>query len=133
MFLSAIQEMLALKKWAVVGATDNQEKFGYKIFKCLKESGYEVYPVNPGVSAVLGQTCYPTLAELPVRPEAVDVVVAPKVGEKIIAMCAELGIRNVWLQPGANAETVISLAKEKGLNVIHQACVMAEIRKIGGK
>ena len=129
--MSAIQDMLALKTWAVVGATDNQEKFGYKIFKCMKESGYEVYPVNPGVSTVMGQTCYPTLAELPIRPEAVDVVVAPKVGEKVIAMCDELGIHNVWLQPGANGATVIALAKEKGLNVIHDACVMVEIRKMG--
>jgi uncharacterized protein len=99
----------------------------------MKDAGYEVYPVNPGVSTILGQTCYKTLADLPLRPEAVDMVVAPRVGEKIIADCVELGIHNVWLQPGADGPTVITLAKEKGLNVIHNACVMEEIRKLGGE
>jgi uncharacterized protein len=127
-----MQDMLKLKTWAVVGATDNPEKFGYKIFKFMKESGYEVYPVNPGISVVMGETCYPTLADLPVLPEAVDVVVPPRVGEKVIAMCEELGIQNVWLQPGADAETVIALARGKGLKVVHNACVMVEIRKKGG-
>ncbi|MBP2639502.1 MAG: CoA-binding domain protein [Firmicutes bacterium] len=127
MFLSDIQEMLKLKTWAVVGATDNQEKFGYKIFRCMKAAGYEVYPVNPGVEEVMGEHCYPTLADLPVRPEAVDLVVNRRVGVKVVEQCAELGIENIWMQPGANAENVVALAKEKGLKVIHDACIMTEI------
>ncbi len=125
--MSAIQDMLKLKTWAVVGATDNQEKFGYKIFKCMKAAGYEVYPVNPGVETVMGERCYPTLADLPVRPEAVDLVVNSRIGVKIVEMCAELGIQNIWMQPGANAENVVALAKDKGLKVIHDACIMVEI------
>jgi len=125
--LSAIQDMLKLKTWAVVGATDNKEKFGYKIFKCMKAAGYEVYPVNPGVETVMGEPCYPTLADLPVRPEAVDLVVNSRIGVKIVELCAELGIQNIWMQPGANAENVVALAKDKGLKVIHDACIMVEI------
>ncbi|MBP1763097.1 MAG: CoA-binding domain protein [Firmicutes bacterium] len=125
--MSDIQDMLKVKTWAVVGATDNQEKFGYKIFKCMKKAGYEVYPVNPGVETVMGERCYSTLADLPVRPEAVDLVVNSRIGVKIVEMCAELGIQNIWMQPGANAENVVALAKEKGLKVIHDACIMVEI------
>ena len=68
------------KTWAVVGATDNQEKFGYKIFKCMKAAGYTVYPVNPGIQEVMGEQCYPTLADLPVVPDAVDLVVNRRIG-----------------------------------------------------
>lgn len=130
--MNDIQEMLKLKTWAVVGATDNQDKFGYKIFKCMKAAGYKVYPVNPGIAEVMGETCYPTLADLPVCPEAVDLVVNRRIGVKVVEQCAELGIENIWMQPGADADNVIALAKEKGLKVIHNACIMTEIRNQEG-
>ena len=124
-----IRAMLNCKVWAVVGATDNQEKFGHKIFKLLKAAGYKVFPVNPGVEAILKEKCYPSLAALPVKPDAVNFVVPPKVGEPIIAECVALGIKNVWLQPGANGENVVTAAKNAELNVIHRSCILVEVRK----
>ena len=124
-----IHSMLNLKVWAVLGATDNKDKFGYKIFKILKDAGYKVYPVNPGVDSILGDKCYPTLSALPVKPDAVNFVVPPKVGEPIIAECVALGIKNVWLQPGANGENVVNAAKKEELNVIHKSCILVELRK----
>lgn len=126
--MSNIDNMLELKTWAVVGATNNKEKFGYKIFKVMLEAGIKVYPINTGISEILGQRCYPTLKDLPIKPDAVDIVVPPKVGEQIVRECAELGIQNVWLQPGANAPQVIQAAKELGLIVV-DACIMVELRK----
>ena len=126
--MSNIDNMLELKTWAVVGATNNKEKFGYKIFKVMLEAGIKVYPINTGISEILGQKCYPTLKDLPIKPDAVDIVVPPKVGEQIVRECAELGIQNVWLQPGANAPQVIQAAKELGLIVV-DACIMVELRK----
>ena len=127
--MSDVDTMLNMKNWAVVGATDNTEKYGYKIFKVMKEAGYNVFPVNPGVSEILGDKCYATLGELPVKPDAIDMVVPPKVGEQVLRECAQLGIKNVWLQPGANTDSVVNLAKELGLTVISSHCVMVEIRK----
>ena len=126
--MSNIDNMLKLKTWAVVGATNNKEKFGYKIFKVMLEAGIEVYPINTGISEILGKKCYPTLKDLPTKPDAVDIVVPPKVGEQIMHECAELGIQNVWLQPGADAPQVIQVAKELGLTVV-DACIMVELRK----
>ena len=127
--MNNIETMLKSKTWAVVGATDNKEKFGYKIFKVMLEAGLEVYPINTGVSEVLGQKCYAALKDLPVKPDAVDVVVPPRVGEQIMHECAELGIQNVWLQPSAGAQQVIQVAQSLGLTVVHDACIMAELRK----
>ena len=124
-----IHSMLNLKVWAVLGATDNKDKFGYKIFKILKDAGSKVYPVNPGVDSILGDKCYPTLSALPVKPDAVNFVVPPKVGEPIIAECVALGIKNVWLQPGANGDNVVNAAKKEELNVIHKSCILVELRK----
>ncbi|BBB93278.1 MAG TPA: CoA-binding protein [Methylomusa anaerophila] len=127
--MNNVESMLQCKKWAVVGATDNCEKFGYKIYKALKGAGYNVYPVNPGVDDILGDKCYPTLKDLPIKPEVVNVVVPPRVGEQIMKECAQIGITNVWLQPGANAESVVNTAKELGLSVVDQNCILVELRK----
>ncbi len=124
-----IHAMLQLKVWAVIGATDNKEKFGHKIFKLLKNAGYKVFPVNPGIKSVLGEPCYASLSDLPVKPDAVNFVVPPQVGEPIITECSTLGIKNVWLQPGANGDNVVNAAKTAGLNVIHKSCIMVEVRK----
>ena len=129
--MNTVKDMLQLKTWAVVGATNNTEKFGYKIFKVMVDSGIEVYPVNTGVTEILGKKCYPKLADLPSKPDAVNVVVPPKVGEMILRECAELGIKNIWLQPGADAPQVVQLAEELGLSVVHHACIMVELRKGG--
>lgn len=127
--MNTIDNMLQLKTWAVVGATDNKEKFGYKIFKVMLEAGLEVYPINTGVDEILGHKCYPALKDLPVKPDAVDIVVPPRVGEQILHECTELSITNVWLQPGADTQTVINIAKELGLTVVDHACIMVELRK----
>lgn len=126
--MNQVDAMLQTKNWAVVGATDNTEKFGYKIFKALKAAGYNVYPVNPGIKEILGDKCYPALKDLPVVPDVVNVVVPAKVGEQIMCNCSELGVKNVWLQPGANAASVVQLAKNFDLNVVDQNCVLVELR-----
>lgn len=126
--MSNIDNMLKLRTWAVVGATDNKEKFGYKILKYMIAAGLEVYPINPGIKEVLGKKCYAALKDLPVKPDAVNVVVPPKVGEQIMRECAELDISNIWLQPGADAKQVIQVAEELGLTVV-TACIMVELRE----
>jgi predicted CoA-binding protein len=128
---SGIDKTLALKTWAVVGANNNQDKFGYKIFKFMDGTGqFKIYPVNPGLSEVMGHKCYPSIADLPEKPDVVDVVVPPRVGEQVMRDCAAAGVQYVWLQPGADAPAVAKLGEELGLTVV-KACVMAELRKRG--
>lgn len=117
------EKMLQAKTWALVGATDNKAKFGYRIFKFMVDRGFEVYPVNPGVKEVYGRTCYESLEALPIKPEAVDFVVPPRVGEQVVRDCARLGIQNVWLQPGADAAAIVKLAEELELTVVTD-CIM---------
>ena len=111
-----IKDALAEKVWAVIGATHKTDKFGYKIYKCLKEHGYEVYPVNPNVTSIDGDTCYPSLSALPVVPGVVDFVVPEAAGLAAIDECKQLGIKTIWLQPGADKPAVLAKAKEVGLD-----------------
>lgn len=119
---TAIQE----KTWAVLGATTRTDKFGYKIFKHLVNKGYTVYPVNPNITSIDGVQCYPSLHELPVVPTVVDFVVPEKVGLEALDSCKELGVKTVWLQPGADKPAVVKKATELGLEVIRD-CVLIQI------
>ncbi|MFW5871950.1 MAG: CoA-binding protein [bacterium] len=119
--------MLGLKKWAVVGASDNPEKFGYKIFKKLLKHGYEVYPVNPRLKEIEGNKVYKSLTSIPETIEVVDLVVNPLIGKTILEEVKELSIENVWLQPGARSEEIDQIASEFNLNVVKD-CVLASLK-----
>ena len=120
------KEALTKKVWAVLGATGRKEKFGYKIYACLRDHGYTVYPVNPNVNEIDGATCYASLHDLPEVPEVVDFVVPEAVGLQALDDCKALGISVVWLQPGADKPAVVAKGKERGLEVI-QYCVRGQI------
>ena len=113
---------------AVVGASRNPEKYGHKVYRDLKEAGYRVYPVNPNASEILGDKCYPNLESLPERPDVVTVVVPPRVTEKIVKACKDLGIWRVWMQPGSESEKAITFCRENGIKVIHGVCIMIQRR-----
>ncbi len=111
---------------AVVGATINKEKFGYKVYKAVKESGYTVYPINQKYDKINGDACYPRLKELPKKPDVVITIVPPAVTEEIVKQCKELGIKKVWMQPGSESEEAISFCKENGIDVIYHVCFVVD-------
>lgn len=120
------QSMLEKKIWAVIGANNDPDKFGNKIYKKLKSEGYTVYPANPMYDNVEGDKCYPDLASLPEKPEVLDMVVSPKRGKSFIEEAAKLGIKNIWLQPGTYDQELLALIKEKGLTAV-QACILVAL------
>lgn len=119
-----IKEFIAQKKFAVVGATDNPEKYSNQITRNLKKRGYEVYPVNPRLKKVEGLKCYATISELPVKVDVVDFVVPPAATEAILKECLALGLDRIWLQPGSESEKAIRFCQENNLKVVHDVCVM---------
>lgn len=126
--MSAVQEMLAKKVWAVVGVSADQSKFGYKVYKRLLAAGYTVYPVNPKLKELEGRQVYPDLSSLPEVPDVVNCVVPPAVTTAIVPLCAEQGIKYLWLQPGAECNEALELANEHSV-VAERACVLVELRR----
>lgn len=122
------QEMLDKKVWAVVGATPTTRKFGYKIWKILKDNGYEVYAINPRYEEIDGDKCYSSLKELPKIPEVVDFVVPPALSIKVIDEAKELGIKNLWFQPGTADEKVLDKAEKIDTKFVYLECVLAELK-----
>lgn len=119
-----IKEFMDQKRFAVVGATDNPEKYGNRIVKNLRSRGYEVYPVNPKLEEVDGLKCYPSIAGIPVQVDVVDFVVPPNATEEILKQCKDLGLDRIWLQPGSESEAAIAFCQDNNLKVVHSVCVM---------
>ena len=115
--------------FAVVGASRDAQKYGYQVYKDLKNAGYEVYPINLNADEILGDKCYPSLENLSKKPDVVDVVVPPKVTEQIVETCKKLGITKVWMQPGSESETAIKFCEENGIDAVYGVCVMIERAK----
>lgn len=115
-----------LKTWAVVGATDNPDKFGFKLYQYLKGHGYRVYPVNPNKSDIMGEKVYPNISALPEVPDAADVVIPPALVMGVLEECKQRGVQKVWLQPGAESQEAVDLGRDLGLTVVAHKCIMAE-------
>ena len=117
--------------WAVVGASANTEKFGYKVYKALTKD-LHVYPVNPKLTQIDGATCYPSLRQLPEIPGVVNIITPPGATLKVVEECAELQIKKVWMQPGAESEAAINYCLARGISVISDRCAKVEVRKYKG-
>jgi hypothetical protein len=126
-----IKSLLGKKNvFAVVGASRDPDKYGHQVYADLKNGGYKVYPVNPKAQEILGDKSYAQLADLPEKPDVVDLVVPPEVTEKVVRTCKKLGIRKVWMQPGSESEKAIKFCNENSINVVYGVCVMIQRRQI---
>ncbi len=113
---------------ALVGATDNESKYGHTIFLDLKRKGYQVYPVNPRRDTVRGEKAYSKLADIPEPPTIVNFVIPPRFTLHVLKQCLELGLMNVFIQPGAESPEVMEFIHENGFNYLANACIMVETR-----
>lgn len=124
-------QFLAQKRIAVVGVSRTAAT-GNAIFKKLRDTGYEVFPINPNATELEGATCYPTVKDVPDGVEAVLIVTSPDVTEKVMHDCVDAGVSHVWMHYnklfGAGnssvSEEAVKLGRENGINVIDGACPM---------
>ncbi len=117
-------------KIAVVGVSANQKKWGFKIYKELKSTGFRVYPINPKYKIIGQDTCYPNLEALPESPDVVITVVPSNITEQVVKQCRKFGIKRVWMQPGSESEKAIKFCKHNNIKAIHDACFVVNSLKI---
>ncbi|NDL66242.1 CoA-binding protein [Anaerotalea alkaliphila] len=121
------ERMLEQKTWAVVGVNKDHSRYGNMIYHKLKRHGYTVFAVNPRHDQVDGDVCYPSLRDLPQKPDVVNVVVGPARTLDLLEEAASLGIRYIWLQPGTYDDKVMARVLDLGLLSVH-ACVLVAVR-----
>jgi predicted CoA-binding protein len=106
---------------AIIGASNDRNKFGNKALRAFQAKGYAVYPVNPKETTVEGLPAFKSVTDVPVRLEMITVYVRPEVLVKLLPEIAAKGCDELWLNPGTESEEVLAEAERLGLNVI-QAC-----------
>ena len=113
-----IRAFLAESRFAVVGASPDRAKYGNKVLRCYVQAGRDAVPVHPRETSVEGLPAFPSLAAIPGGVGGVSVITPPAVTEKVVEECGKLGIRHVWMQPGAESDAAVARARELGMNVI---------------
>jgi hypothetical protein len=114
---------------AVVGLSSRPERAGYYVPAYLQAHGYRIIPVNPNLEQALGEKAYPDLLSL---PEPVDLVLIFRRSEQVLP-CAEqavqIGAKAVWMQTGIINEEAAQIARQAGLEVVMDRCMMVEHRQ----
>lgn len=121
------EEMLEKKLWVVAGVTAKKDRYGYKIWKKLKEHGYETYGVNPNYNEIEGEKIYHSVKDLPKKVDVLDMVVRPNIALKTLEEAKEADIEYIWFQPGSYNDEVIEKAKELGFKILYNDCVYATL------
>ena len=123
--MNNIEEFLKASTFAVAGASRDRSKYGNKVLRAIVASGRTVYPLNPTAPEVEGATAYALIADLPVAPESLSIETPPHVTREVIRQAIVAGVRNIWMQPGAEDAKGSQAARDAGLNVIDDgSCVL---------
>ena len=110
---------------AILGASQNREKFGNKAVRAHLDQGYDVYPVNPNAGEIEGVKAYPTLSDLPVKTvHRVSVYLPPAVGVTLLEAIRELEPEEVWFNPGSESDEIFERGQALGLKIIAACSIM---------
>ena len=129
------EEFLSLKNIAVAGVTRKSQGTANIIYKRLKETGHNVFPVNPNADNFEGTKCYPDVKAIVPKPDGVVIVTNPSVCEKVVNDCVEAGIKNVWMhnmmghngadKPASSiSSTAVKVCRDNDIKLIPGGCPM---------
>ena len=109
---------------ALIGASNDKSKYGYKILLDLKNKGHEVLPVNTREAEIQGAKVYKNVKEIAECPSIINFVVPPNIGIEITKDLVANGYDNFWYQPGAESEEISNFLELQNKNFIDDKCIM---------
>jgi predicted CoA-binding protein len=118
---------------AIVGLSNNELRASYFVGYYLRRHGYHVIPVNPRQTEILGQTCYPSLLDVPEPIDIVDVFRAPDALPGIARDAVAIGARVLWCQYGVINEEGARIAEDGSLTVVMDRCLKVEHARYVGR
>jgi predicted CoA-binding protein len=125
--MSTEQEILdSCRVVAIVGASSNIGRASNHVGSYLKRRGYKIVPVNPAEKMVLGEVCYPDLASVPDKVDVVDIFRRSEEVVPIINDAIKIGAKAVWMQEGVVNEEAALKARDAGLKVVMDRCMLKE-------
>src|ERR1700680_771401 len=117
------------KRIAVVGLSSNPARPSYGVTEYMQSSGYQIVPVNPNETDVLGEPSYARLEDVPQKIEIVDIFRRAEDVPPVVDAAIQVGAKVVWMQLGIANETAAEKARAAGLTVVMDACLLIEHKK----
>ncbi|MBI4216133.1 MAG: CoA-binding protein [Chloroflexi bacterium] len=115
---------------AVVGLSPQLHRHSYQVSAYMQSQGYRIVPVNPNYEEVLGEKCYPDLAAIPFPVEVVNIFRQSDQCPEIVAQALAIGAQAVWMQEGIVHQEAAASAREAGLLVVMDRCLLKEHRRL---
>ena len=115
---------------AVVGLSGKRYRPSYGVAEYLKREGYRVIPVNPGETEVLGEKCYADLDSVPGEIDVVDIFRRSEFVPEIVEAAIRKGAKVIWMQEGVIHEEAARRAREAGLTVVMDRCILKDHRRL---
>ena len=113
---------------AVVGMSGKRYRPSYGVAEYMKRSGYRIIPVNPYETEVLGERCYPDLDSVPGPIDIVDIFRRPEYVEEVVDQAIQLKVPVVWMQEEVIHERAAEKARQAGIFVVMDRCILKEHR-----
>lgn len=126
-----VRRLLHHRVWAVVGLSARPQRASYQVAAFLLAHGARVVPVNPTLDEVLGQTSYPSLADVPVPVQVVDVFRRSEHAGAIADAAVAIGAQGVWFQLGVLDEAAYRRTMAAGVDMVMDRCPKIEWRRHG--
>lgn len=117
------------KRIAVVGLSSNPARPSYGVTEYMQSAGYQIVPVNPNETDVLGEPSYACLEDVPQKIEIVDVFRRPEEVPPVVDAAIKAGAKVIWMQLGIANEPAAEKARAAGLTVIMDACILVEHKR----
>lgn len=114
------------KRIAIVGLSPKTARDSNKVAQYLLKQGYDVIPVNPGQEQILERTCYKTLEDIPFAVDVADLFINPARIPPVVDQCIRIGVKTIWMQLGIVHNEAASKAREAGIEVVMNRCIMRE-------
>ncbi len=128
----AIEEFVKSKRLAVVGVSRTTKKFGNSAYTELKNRGYQVFGVNSNLREIGDEKCYKDLTSLRGQIDGAVVCVSPEKVGPVLREAAAIGLRNIWLQQGAESAESVKLGNDLGLNLVAGKCILMYAEPVKG-
>jgi len=125
-----IAEILNLKKVAVIGMSKHEEKAAHFVPKYLSENGFEIIPINPNSDEILNKKCYKEINDI---EDDIDIVDVFRPSEDVLPFVKDAIKKNpkvIWLQEGIHNVEAENLAREYGIDVVFNRCMLAEHQRL---
>jgi predicted CoA-binding protein len=124
-----VEKILALKVFAVVGLSPKPERPSHYVSEYLQERGYTIVPVNPGQTKLLGEKCFPSVSDIPFPVDCVVVFRRPEEALPHILEAIAKKAKALWLQDGVYHPEGERMAREAGLLVVSDDCLMRRLSR----